>query len=58
MVLYELNENAINALYNESYDRASVLLLKAQETLEQLGSAGNRALTLLTSHNLALCYQK
>ncbi len=60
-VIYELNENALNLIYNESYERASTLLLKAAFFLQKVNAATvpqNASTVLLTHHNLALCYQK
>ena len=59
--MYELNENAINSICSENYDRASTLLLKAGFLLNKLNAANSRksaSIVLLTHHNLALCYQK
>jgi hypothetical protein len=61
MIIYELNENAANAIYNENFIKASKLLLKAEQILDQFtvsNTKKNNSLNLLTLHNLALCYQK
>jgi hypothetical protein len=61
LLLCELNENAINTIYNENYEKALAQLAKAQQLLEQHCIGNYRdtvAFELLTFHNLAMCYQK
>lgn len=63
LLLYELNENALNLIYNENYERASMLLQKAAIILDKqkptlAKSKKNASIVLLTHHNFALCYQK
>ena len=60
-VIYELNENALNLVYNENFERASTLLLKAAFFLQKSNAASSpkdASTILLTHHNLALCCQK
>ena len=61
-MIYELIENSVNSIYNDTFDRASVLLRHALQLFEQL-SVGttckkNDMIALLIFHNLALCHQK
>jgi len=61
ILVNELNENALNAICSERYDKGSALLLKCQQILEYLhiNNCENCAIfELITIHNLALCYQK
>ncbi len=61
VLIHELAENAVNSIYNDSFDRALVMLMKAQQLLDQLCVGKCRkspVMSLLISHNLALCYQK
>ena len=59
VVIYELNESAINFISQESFEKALILLQKAQTMLEQISAAKNqhdKFVFLLTMHNMALCY--
>lgn len=61
VVIYELNESAINFISQESYEKALILLQKAQTMLEQIQADQNPKdsfVFLLTLHNMAMCYQK
>ena len=61
VVIYELNESAINFISQESFEKALILLQKAQTMLEQISAEKNhhdKFVFLLTMHNMALCYQK
>lgn len=61
IVLHELNDSALNYIARESYDKALVLLQKAQAIIEQLNLEKSRAdkfLMLTILHNMAMCYQK
>ena len=61
MVIYELNESAINFISQESFEKGLILLQKAQTMLEQIQASKNqhdKFIFLLTLHNMALCYQK
>ena len=61
ILIFELNENALNCIYNENYDKAMILLKKCQKILDILhitNSKKDRNLVLVTAHNLALCCQK
>eukprot|EP00347_Sterkiella_histriomuscorum_P024065 403332423 len=61
IVIYELNESAINFISQESYEKALILLQKAQTMLDQIQADQNpkdQLIFLLTIHNMALCYQK
>jgi hypothetical protein len=59
VVIYELNESAINFISQESYEKALILLQKAQTMLEQIQADQNPKdsfVFLLTLHNMAMCY--
>lgn len=59
VVIYELNESAINFISQESFEKALILLQKAQTMLEQIQASKNpndQFVFLLTMHNMALCY--
>ena len=59
IVIYELNESAINFISQESYEKALILLQKAQTMLEQIQAEQNPKdafVFLLTLHNMAMCY--
>lgn len=60
-MIFELSENAINAIFNENYETAIELLQKASALIQRTGAGSeprNAATLLLVHHNLALCYQK
>jgi hypothetical protein len=57
IVLHELNDSALNYIARESYDKALVLLQKAQAIIEQLNLEKSRAdkfLMLTILHNMAM----
>ncbi len=61
VLAHELVENAVNAIYNDSFEKATAMLRKGRQLLDQLcvGSCNKSAtMSLIISHNLALCYQK
>jgi len=61
ILILELNEDALNFIYNENYEQASVLLQKAALLINKIStpnSKKNAKFILLSHHNLALCYQK
>ena len=61
IVLHEINDSAINFITRESYEKALILLQKAQAILEQIRLEKNpkdRYIVLVTLHNMAMCYQK
>jgi len=60
-ITYELNENALNLIYNENYERAQLMLQRAVSFLQKVNAhtnTQNAGIILLTHHNLALCFQK
>jgi len=59
--IYELHENASNAIQNEDYEKAIVLLSKCYNILQALKvetSKKDGFLLLLAANNLAHCHQK
>lgn len=61
VLIHELNENALNHICTENHERAYVLLLAASSFLQKMNASSqikNAAITVLTYHNLALCYQR
>ncbi|CAI2375933.1 unnamed protein product [Moneuplotes crassus] len=60
MVLYELHENAIYYIEREEWEKALVLLQKAQIIIEQANVERfkkDRLVIIIIFHNTALCYQ-
>ena len=56
MVIYELNESAINFISQESFEKGLILLQKAQTMLEQIQASKNqhdKFIFLLTLHNMS-----
>jgi len=61
IVLNELNDAAFNYIGRESYDKALVLLQKAENVLEVISLEGSKRdmyIAYITYHNMAVCYQK
>jgi tetratricopeptide (TPR) repeat protein len=61
VVIYELNESALNFISQEQYEKALILLQKAQTMLDQIQSHKidhDKFIFMLTLHNMAMCYQK
>jgi tetratricopeptide (TPR) repeat protein len=61
VVIYELNESALNFISQEQYEKALILLQKAQTMLDQIQAEKiecDQFIFLLTLHNMAMCYQK
>lgn len=60
MVLFELHENALFYIEREEWDKALVLLQKAQIIIEQANVEKfkkDRLIIIIIFHNTALCYQ-
>ena len=60
MVLFELHENALYYIDREEWDKALVLLQKAQIIIEQANVEKfkkDRLIIIIIFHNTALCYQ-
>jgi len=60
MVLYELHENSLYYIEREEWDKALVLLQKAQIIIEQANIERfkkDRLIIIIVFHNTALCYQ-
>ena len=56
-----MNDSALNYIARESFDKALVLLQKAQQVMESVDLEVCRAdkfLSLTILHNMAMCYQK
>ncbi len=61
ILIYELQENAQNCIAGEDYRKAIIFYDKAYHILQTLNveqSSKDKHLMLITTHNLALCYQK
>ena len=61
MLIHELNENALNCIYNETYEKALLLLTKCRRIIEIMGieqSKSDKNLFIVCSYNQALCFQK
>ncbi len=60
MVLFELHENSLYYIDREEWDKALVLLQKAQIIIEQANIERfkkDRLIIIIVFHNTALCYQ-
>ena len=61
ILIYELHENAQTSMLNEDYDKAVIMLNKAGSILQALNAENSKKdafLLLLTTNNIAHCYQK
>lgn len=59
-VLFELHENSLLYMDREEYDRALILLQKAQIIIEQINIENykkDRLIIVIIFHNTALCHQ-
>lgn len=59
VVINELNESAMNFISQEQYEKALILLQKAQTMLDQIQADKipcDQFIFLLTLHNMAMCY--
>jgi hypothetical protein len=59
VLMYELNENALNCIYNETYEKALLFLTKCRRIVELMGTErSDKSLLIVCSYNQALCFQK